>query len=896
MGKNAFDQVFVRPRKNTLTSGMVQYVVDDGPEYFQDGLSVYDGDFDLVNVDGNLPAHWYLFVEYANNPWISVHCPHDQPGTIFSRFVSHQNTTEVARVTLAKSLKIELAKKKAYSIQFSAKQNSPKWKLECFEQYDVEEAVENCQDSTEVFYTILKTLDLQFPTPIIEAKSKRLTLQPKNGKFKVRQFGFKGIKSKTKQSALEERFDEAVNKCSPCGISNGIKAGALKLTDSDPLQSVLMRIDQFASWKQCAEILVDAGCLRIKADKANRKSPTTFLITPYSSTRAIITALKFLIEHGADLNELQQDGYSLLHQSILHGNDTILRFLLKNGADPNQKMGNGKTVAATMKQFNTPTMRKSLAILEKSAKAPKAPNRQAKKKTANQKSKVVKKKDAVKKTIEVKTRTATQKSKPSPSTSTSLPKTITLGMENRRFKQVWDTRMALLMLSVPPKPKRTRNTNLEIYPEFNQWREELQQLGFVHSHHFEINHWGVTHIYSGMTNEKSEVDAIFTDGFHLGLKRPILELGSYSKDGSTIVVGNHEVPAGRAVKRFIAQNAEPEKLFKTLLRKTKNKKLQKITKSKLLDRFKAILQEELELQKQAAEKELQKSKLCTLDGSVPRFERTGVFLWNYPELRGKESVTSKSCGADNQKILKAKITKKNSDAFGLHRRIHAGAELCAFRHLQYVGAPKNNRYFEPALESGIQFFDNLANVKGFFNAKENGDIWPATDLCFVWVLAALKDRWKDIATIANGIKPSFSPKSNWTQHFAPSNDFAAFMFVMSKEFSQPSKMLKQVKTQRIQISKSNSPYIKTLLRVWDAIVKGNQAKMNSEFDKCIELNIEICLEHHEKQIIIASHSVYYWACWPESLLILIAIHRGLKPPKLPQQKREWLITPNSIGL
>ena len=438
-------------------------------------------------------------------------------------------------------------------------------------------------------------------------------------------------------------------------------------------------------------------------------------------------------------------------------------------------------------------------------------------------------------------------------------------MENRRFKQVWDTRSGLLMLSVAPKLKKTPNTNLEIYPEFNQWREELKQLGFVHAHHFELEHWGQTQIYSGMTNETSKVDAIFIDGFHLGLKRPILELGSHLKDGSAIVVGNHEVEAGRVIKRSVIQDAEPEKLFKALLRKTKNKTVQKITKSKLLDRFKLVMQKELELQKQAAEKELQKSKLRTLDGLVPRFEKTEVYLWNFPELRGKQSVTSKSCAAESQKILQANVTKRNSDAFGLHRRVHAGAELCAFRHLQYVGAPKNNKYIEPTLESGIEFFDKLTNAKGFLKTKENA-IWPATDLCFVWMLAALEDRWEDIAMIASGIKPSFSPKSNWAPHYASSNDFAAFMFVLAKEFSQPSQTSKQVKTKRMQISKSNSPHVRSLLRVWDAIVKGQQTKFNSAFQKCIEVNIEICRDHQRKQVINPSRSAFYWACWPESLL------------------------------
>ena len=364
---------------------MVQYVVDDAPSYLQDDLTIYNGGFELKDNDGDLPSHWNLFVEYTNNPWISVHSTHDKPSTIFARFVGCQNTTEVVRVTQGKSLLIEMARKKAYSIQFSAKQNALKWKLECFEQHDVEEAVENCRDSTDAFCTILKTLDLQFPAPMVEAKSKRLTLQPKGGKFKVNQFGFKGIGGLKKQDSLEKKFDEAVQKCSPRGILNGIKAGALKQIDSDPLKSILMRNDQFASWEQCAKILVDAGCLRIKSDKASQESPTTFLITPYTSTQVTITALKFLIEHGADLNELDTNGHSLLHRSIFYGSDTVLRFLLKNGADPNQKMGNGKTVAAAVKQFDTPAMRKSLAILEKNSKAP---SKRAKGKTAGQKRKV----------------------------------------------------------------------------------------------------------------------------------------------------------------------------------------------------------------------------------------------------------------------------------------------------------------------------------------------------------------------------------------------------------------------------------------------------------------------------------------------------------------------------
>ena len=80
MGKNSFDQVFVCPRKKTLTSGMVQYVIDDAPQYLQDNFTVYDGGFDLKEADSDLPAHWNVLVEYSNNPWVSVHSIQVQPG------------------------------------------------------------------------------------------------------------------------------------------------------------------------------------------------------------------------------------------------------------------------------------------------------------------------------------------------------------------------------------------------------------------------------------------------------------------------------------------------------------------------------------------------------------------------------------------------------------------------------------------------------------------------------------------------------------------------------------------------------------------------------------------------------------------------------------------------
>ena len=45
--------------------------------------------------------------------------------------------------------------------------------------------------------------------------------------------------------------------------------------------------------------------------------------------------VRWLIEHGADVNEKTQAAYTSLHQAAQQGHNNCVRYLLENGASPN---------------------------------------------------------------------------------------------------------------------------------------------------------------------------------------------------------------------------------------------------------------------------------------------------------------------------------------------------------------------------------------------------------------------------------------------------------------------------------------------------------------------------------------------------------------------------------
>jgi ankyrin repeat protein len=62
-------------------------------------------------------------------------------------------------------------------------------------------------------------------------------------------------------------------------------------------------------------------------------------------TKGNVELTEFLIEHGADVNQENEFGWTPLHSAAKYGQDRIVAMLLEAGADLNAKTESGRTPA-----------------------------------------------------------------------------------------------------------------------------------------------------------------------------------------------------------------------------------------------------------------------------------------------------------------------------------------------------------------------------------------------------------------------------------------------------------------------------------------------------------------------------------------------------------------------
>ena len=98
----------------------------------------------------------------------------------------------------------------------------------------------------------------------------------------------------------------------------------------------------FFGHKDLAEVLLSAG-----AD-INRASVNPMKVRPLHSAVAspnearVLDLVKFLVEHGADVNLTQESGWRPLHESVSRGHQSVVQYLLDHQADPNATGTDGR--------------------------------------------------------------------------------------------------------------------------------------------------------------------------------------------------------------------------------------------------------------------------------------------------------------------------------------------------------------------------------------------------------------------------------------------------------------------------------------------------------------------------------------------------------------------------
>jgi uncharacterized protein len=85
--------------------------------------------------------------------------------------------------------------------------------------------------------------------------------------------------------------------------------------------------------------------LMAKGANPNIASNNPMQVTPLHSAVAAgqMAVVRMLVESGANVNAVQQQGFTALHGAANLGDELIVRYLLQNGADPSARAENGPT-------------------------------------------------------------------------------------------------------------------------------------------------------------------------------------------------------------------------------------------------------------------------------------------------------------------------------------------------------------------------------------------------------------------------------------------------------------------------------------------------------------------------------------------------------------------------
>lgn len=116
-------------------------------------------------------------------------------------------------------------------------------------------------------------------------------------------------------------------------------AGLVREYSPDGFQA--LGLAAFFGRDQLVEYLIAQGA------KVNVPSRNRMKVQPLHSAAAgsHTRICAMLIAAGADVNAVQQDGYTLLHAAAANGCDELVNLLLKHGADKTAQLSSGKTPA-----------------------------------------------------------------------------------------------------------------------------------------------------------------------------------------------------------------------------------------------------------------------------------------------------------------------------------------------------------------------------------------------------------------------------------------------------------------------------------------------------------------------------------------------------------------------
>lgn len=445
--------------------------------------------------------------------------------------------------------------------------------------------------------------------------------------------------------------------------------------------------------------------------------------------------------------------------------------------------------------------------------------------------------------------------------------------EQLRFDQVAKARQLISMIPTQSDLQFIATSRLSRFDDYDRISQSLAALGFEEAAHATSN-LPQRAFYSLFVHEERGMDAVISNANPLadGLLTEIAAYREMHPDAGQPMawcVSNQPTPADPDMPLFLfvrhcVADGSVDTLVSALERLIGNEKVVNISVAETQQRFTHVVNSLLKEMRSSA-KTLLANPLKRLDGSVPRFERIGIYL-----NATRQSVSSADLVEGFFDDVMGSKNRRGPDGEGI---VRAAAGLAATDHLEFAGALNDPTMYRIGADQAKELFATplLLQSASFFDSAET--FAYAMSLC-LW----LGDE-ESAKSICEKLTPRFAFEKLRTEE-APQTPVAEFQLLLANQYR--ARNINGSKRRYTDVARSRSVHGKALLAVLDAI----EANDPEEFERCLIRSVQVVRKQKRRPSYL--FDLYRSVAWNESVLCMLAYDRGVRLGTLATEIRDWL--------